>query len=316
MLKVLFWGLWCLYVVDVKIASLAWKTSHVATLALGSRPRQGVARLQAKRKESRQSRQRDGKVASQKEGSPGAKAKALEGCGPRGSLGVTTHSREFKEVWGSVREWTLTLPRQLPFWERESWWTPETSEGELKGQISMDCCALGTIGKLLERRCLKWAHIAHLDIWNTSYGQKKGRESKWQFDSRPLKVRNWPLPDVRFESATRRWKALDKSYNFRPYCNQNLYSGDIGVQSSGIISGLQLRSPGKNSHLDATSAASCKVYYKGEGGGFPQVRAVVSLVCPCCSWLFLAPKVLQLCTNHFVWVVCRPVWVNKLINSS
>jgi len=21
----------------------------------------------------------------------------------------------------------------------------------------------------------------------------------------------------------------------------------------------------------------------------------------------LAPKVLQLCTNHFVWIVCRPV---------
>jgi hypothetical protein len=64
------------------------------------------------------------KVASQKEGSPGAKAKALEGCGPRGSPGVTTHSQEFKE---------------LPFWERESRWTTETSKGELKGQISMDC---------------------------------------------------------------------------------------------------------------------------------------------------------------------------------
>jgi hypothetical protein len=30
-----------------------------------------------------------------------------------------------------------------------------------------------------------------------------------------------------------------------------------------------------------------------------------------CPWLVLAPKVLQLCTNHFVWVVCRPVWVNE-----
>jgi hypothetical protein len=56
---------------------------------------------------------------------------------------------------------------------------------------------------------------------------------------------------------------------------------------------------------------SCRVYYKGEGGGFPQVRAVVSLVCLCCMWLVLAPKVLQLCINHFVWVLCRPVWVSK-----
>jgi len=59
-----------------------------------------------------------------------------------------------------------------------------------------------------------------------------------------------------------------------------------------------------------------RVYYKGEGGGFPRVRAVVSFVCPCCPWLVLAPKVLQLCTNHLVWVVCRPVRVNKLVNSS
>jgi hypothetical protein len=70
-------------------------------------------------------------------------------------------------------------------------------------------------------------------------------------------------------------------------------------------------SPGKNSHLDVASVESCRVYYKGEGGGFPQVRAVVSLVCPCCPWLVLAPRVLQLCTNHFVWVVGRPVWVTK-----
>ncbi len=65
--------------------------------------------------------------------------------------------------------------------------------------------------------------------------------------------------------------------------------------------------PGKKSHLDVTSVASHRVYYKGEGGGFPQVRAVVSLVCPCCPWLVLAPNVLQLCTNHFVWVMCRLV---------
>jgi hypothetical protein len=50
---------------------------------------------------------------------------------------------------------------------------------------------------------------------------------------------------------------------------------------------------------------------KGEGGGFTQVRAMVSLVCPCCPWFTLAPKVFQLCTNHLVWVVCRPVWVNE-----
>ncbi len=65
--------------------------------------------------------------------------------------------------------------------------------------------------------------------------------------------------------------------------------------------------PGEKSHLDVGPVERCRVYYKGEGGGFPQVRAVVSLMCPCCPWLVLAPKLLQLCSNHFVWVVCRPV---------
>jgi len=64
---------------------------------------------------------------------------------------------------------------------------------------------------------------------------------------------------------------------------------------------------GEKSHLDVGLVERCRVYYKGEGGGFPQVRAMVNLVCSCCPWLVLAPKVFQLCTNHFVWVVCRPV---------
>jgi hypothetical protein len=41
----------------------------------------------------------------------------------------------------------------------------------------MACGVPYIIEKLLELRCLKWAHIAHLDIWNISYGQKKGQES-------------------------------------------------------------------------------------------------------------------------------------------
>jgi len=69
--------------------------------------------------------------------------------------------------------------------------------------------------------------------------------------------------------------------------------------------------PGGKIHLDVGSVASHKVYYKGEGNGFPQVRVVVNLMCPCCSWLVLTPKVLQLWINHFVWVVCRPMWMSE-----
>jgi hypothetical protein len=105
----------------------------------------------------------------------------------------------------------------------------------------MVCCALYTVGKLLKRRCLKWARIAHLDILKESYGQKKGRESNWQFDSRPLKVGNRCLSDIRFESVTRSWKALNEGYNFA------LDRVAIGLCSREILAskvpGLQPRTP-------------------------------------------------------------------------
>jgi len=220
-------------------------------------------------------------------------------------------------VLESVREWTLTLPRQLPLWEMESRWTLETLESDFRGQTSMDCGVLYIIGKLLKRRCLKWDCIAHSNICNARYGQKKGRESNCQFDSRPLKVENRPLPNVQFRSATWRCKALDESYNFAwdriaiGGLLAKLWGSKVLGVPFGAISGLPFGSPGKNSHSDVGSVESHKVYYKGEGGDFPQVRAVVSLVCPCCLWLVLTPRVLQLCTNHFLWVVCRPVWVTK-----
>ncbi len=79
----------------------------------------------------------------------------------KGKPGVTS------ETPGSVGECegvSITLPRQLPLWERESRWTFKTSETNLRGQNSMACDILHIIGKLLELRCLKWARIAHLDI--------------------------------------------------------------------------------------------------------------------------------------------------------
>jgi hypothetical protein len=195
----------------------------------------------------------------------------------------------------------------------ESRWTPKTSESDCRGQTSMYCGVLYIIGKLLKRKCLKWAHFAHLDICNTSYGQMKGQESNCQFDSRPQKVGNRPDLLIYRGRVTYHWKALDESYNFAldriaiQGLLAKLWGSKVARVPFGAISGLPLGSPGKNSHLDVASVESCRVYYKGEGGGFPQVRAVVSLVCPCCPWLVLALRVLQLCTNHFVWVMCKPV---------
>jgi hypothetical protein len=40
-------------------------------------------------------------------------------------------------VQESVREWTLTLPSELPLWELESQWTPKFSESDCRGQNSL-----------------------------------------------------------------------------------------------------------------------------------------------------------------------------------
>jgi len=96
----------------------------------------------------------------------------------------------------------------------ESFETPENLEDNLRGQISLHWCVLYINEKLLKCRCPKWPRMGHLDICSPSYGQKKGRESNCQYDSRPLKVKNRPLSDVASRSATRHWKALDESYNF------------------------------------------------------------------------------------------------------
>jgi hypothetical protein len=46
------------------------------------------------------------------------------------------------------------------------------------------------------------------------------------------------------------------------------------------ILGFSFGSLGTKCHLDVGPVASHIVYYKGEGGGFPQVWVVVSLVSP------------------------------------
>jgi hypothetical protein len=101
-------------------------------------------------------------------------------------------------LWPSVG----VKPNTWKSCELESSGTPECSELDNKGQNNSHCGVLGVIEKVLKRRYRKCPRIGNSDICSPSYGQKKGRESNWQFDSRPLKVENRPLPDVRFGSAT------------------------------------------------------------------------------------------------------------------
>jgi hypothetical protein len=120
------------------------------------------------------------------------KARACEGVGQEWGLRVTFHALKSMGVWASVREWTPTLPSELPLWELESRWTLESSKSDCRGQNPLDWKKIYIIEKLLERRCPKSACMTHLGNQNTSYGQEKGWKSNWQFDFRPLKVGNCP----------------------------------------------------------------------------------------------------------------------------
>jgi hypothetical protein len=149
----------------------------VTTLALGSRLKQGVAKLRAKR-ETRESHH------------------MLPGV---------------QRVWGNEPS-PSQVNSHYGNWNPK--WTLKSSERDCKGQNPLVGRVFYIIGKLLKRKCLKWAMQAHLDIWNTSYDQKKGQESNWQFDSWPLKVRNQPDFFACKQRATYRWKVLNKGYNF------------------------------------------------------------------------------------------------------
>ncbi len=94
-------------------------------------------------------------------------------------------------VQKSVREWTLTFPRQLPLWELEPRWTLESLESDCRGQNSLDWKVTYIIENILERRCLKGAspfgHLKH-KLWSKKrLGVKlavwlptsKSRESTW-----------------------------------------------------------------------------------------------------------------------------------------
>jgi hypothetical protein len=124
----------------------------------------------------------------------------------------TTHYINFvaTSLWPSVG----VKPNTPKVGDLESSGTPECLEFDSKAQNTLHWGVLSVIEKVLKRRYRKWPRIGHLDICSPSYGQKKGRESNWHFDSRPLKVKNRPLSDLRIESATQRWKDLDEGYKF------------------------------------------------------------------------------------------------------
>jgi hypothetical protein len=253
-------------------------TLCVATLTLGSRPRQGVARLRAKKK-TRESHHM--------------------------LLGV-------QRMWGN-EPLHSQMNSHVGSWSPK--WISKSSKCNCRGQNPSVRRDFYIIAKLLKHRCLKWARIAHLDIWNTSYDQKKSRESNWQLNSRPLKIGNrLDFLACRWR-ATYFWKAFNEGYNFALYLiaiwglHAKLCAPKSQKSQLGEFRDFHLGVLGQKTIWSGPRGELQSIYYKREGGAFPQLRVVVSLVNPNCPWFVLAPKVLQLCTNHLMLGLCRFVWV-------
>jgi hypothetical protein len=142
-------------------------------------------------------------------------AKAYKGAGQKWNPRVTFHS--LKSV-GKCEGINLHIPNWAPTLEvgvsMDSQWNPKFSEGNNRGQNSLEWKVPYIIEIFLERKCLKWACMTHMGIQNISYGQKNSKESNCQFDPRPLKVGNrFDLLAWRWH-ATYCWKYFDESYNF------------------------------------------------------------------------------------------------------
>jgi hypothetical protein len=122
-----------------------------------------------------------------------------------------------------------------------------------------------------------------------------------------LKHKLWPKEGPRVElaiwlSTTKSWESspspcvqvachitLESSWRRLQLCLNfisigGLYTKLWGPKVAGVptlgISGPPLGSLGTKCHLDVDLVERHRVYYKGEGGGFPQVRVVVNLVSP------------------------------------
>jgi len=127
--------------------------------------------------------------------------------------------------------------------------------------------------------------------WQFGYLQPK----LWAKEGSGVKLAIWLLTTKSQESTSSRRHlekcntALESSgrelqHWFKTRPNPSLGRGAMAVQSSespaGTLSRLHFGSPNKMRHSDVASTTSHREYYMGEGGGFPRVRAVVSLVCP------------------------------------
>ncbi len=87
----------------------------------------------------------------------------------------------------------------------------------------------------------------------------------------------------------------------------NLWGPKVAGVPTLVISRFPLGSPRTKCHLDVGLVERHKIHYKGEGDGFPQVRAMVSFMSVSCPWLILAPKGSNYALTTLCLILCRPM---------
>jgi hypothetical protein len=161
--------------------------------------------------------------------------------------------------------------------------------------------------------------MAHLDTSKICYGQKKGRESNWQFDFWPLKVRNRPNFFACRWCATYYCKPRDEGYNFASDLisikglHTKLWAPKVvGVPTVGI-SGLPLGSPVTKWHWVLVPWLGTKYTIRGKVVASPKFGPWWVLWICVCPWLVRAPKCSNYALTNLLFGLCRSMWVIELL---
>jgi len=161
-----------------------------------------------------------------------------------------------------------------PLWEFEFQWTPESSGSDYRGENPLDWKK-----KLYHWKDIK-THMSKMGL-HDPFGHLK--QKLWPKERLGVKLTVW-LPTIKSQESTQ-FPCVQVACNiplessqqglqlfFRPHLNRRYAHKVMGPQSC--------KSPnfGTKCHLHVGLVERRRVYYKGGGGAFLQVQAVVSLV--------------------------------------
>jgi hypothetical protein len=229
------------------------------------------------------------------------KVRASKGAGQEWSSQVTFHALRRLRVWESVRI-------EFPHFETDSWIFKEWLQGSKSIGLKS---SLYHCKKILKHRCLKCACMTHLDIWNTSYGQKKGQKSNCQIWLLTIKSRQSP----RFPCIHVACDILLKKFQWglqlclRPHLDRRFAQKNYGLTKSRGFQLLEFQ----DSHLGVSGEndiwvlapwLSTKYIISGKVVVSPKFGLGWILWVCVYPWLVLTLKTFKLCINQLViWFV-------------